>query len=252
MHGTSHLKDGLLGLADVIQCELICVTRIRKDRKQIAKPFFVNCRSEDRFETKAMRSFAPEVLGGYLFANRPGTAWLASMLDGQNDHSLREFQCDNCLRDLLVIPLEVDKDTIDVLDIHFAQRLEPELFGLLTMIAPALSQSWKNRCTGMFTEHILEDTYAEFGVFGEPILSTKNPANLTRVEFRLSALISVGQNVKAISESMHISASTVRSHLRSIYTKTHCHSFSELTYLLMSAKACGRSVDNTQRSKAVG
>lgn len=251
MHGTLHLKDGLRGLADAIECDLISVTRIRKDRRKSSKPIIVNCGLGDKLQTNRVRSFAPVVLGGYLFSNRPGTTWLASMLDCQDDQSLRAFQVENGLRELLIIPLEVDKNTIDLMDIHFSQRLDPELYGLLTLIAPALSQSWKDRCTGMFTEHILEETIAELGVFCDPILSTKNPARLTRVEFRLCSLIRVGQNTKAISASMHISASTVRSHLRSIYSKTKCHSFSELTHLLLSDKASGSPVDYGPQSQSV-
>ncbi len=61
-----------------------------------------------------------------------------------------------------------------------------------------------------------------------------NPAGLSRAEFRVCLLLSRGLSVKAVSEELGLSDNTVRSHLRTIYSKTETASLPELIYLIMS------------------
>ncbi|MEP0563848.1 MAG: helix-turn-helix transcriptional regulator, partial [Paracoccaceae bacterium] len=61
-----------------------------------------------------------------------------------------------------------------------------------------------------------------------------NPANLSRAEFRVCLMLSKGLPVKGVVQELGTTEATVRSHLRSIYSKTNVHGMAELLYLILS------------------
>lgn len=67
------------------------------------------------------------------------------------------------------------------------------------------------------------------------ILTSGNPAGLSKAEYRVCSLLVRGFGAKAISGSLGVSESTVRSHLRSIYSKTNTHGQRELMFRLLGA-----------------
>ena len=68
----------------------------------------------------------------------------------------------------------------------------------------------------------------------EPILGTSNPARLSRAEFRVCLLLSRGLSVKGVTVELGLSEATIRSHLRSIYSKTQTSGLAELVYRILS------------------
>ena len=52
------------------------------------------------------------------------------------------------------------------------------------------------------------------------LLDTSNPAELSRSEYRICAMVREGLLARAIADELGVSESTVRSHLHSIYAKT--------------------------------
>ena len=68
-----------------------------------------------------------------------------------------------------------------------------------------------------------------------PILGVANPAKLSRAEFRVCLLLSRGLSVKGVTAELGLSEATVRSHLRSIYSKTEVAGLPELLYRILSA-----------------
>ena len=68
----------------------------------------------------------------------------------------------------------------------------------------------------------------------EAILGISNPAKLSRAEFRVCLLLSRGLSIKGVTDELSLSEATVRSHLRSIYSKTEASGLPELVYRLLS------------------
>ncbi len=63
-----------------------------------------------------------------------------------------------------------------------------------------------------------------------------NPANLSRAEFRVCLLLSHGLSVKGVTDELRLSEATVRSHLRSVYSKTETTGHAELLYRILSSE----------------
>jgi DNA-binding CsgD family transcriptional regulator len=112
---------------------------------------------------------------------------------------------------------------------------------LLNSLAPVLSETWRNRAQGLFTENLLhraEVHRAPQG--GKAILSTDNPARLSRAEYRVGLMLSRGLSTDEVKSALNIRESTLRTHLGNLYAKTHAQSLSELVYLLVSASPMAR------------
>lgn len=67
-------------------------------------------------------------------------------------------------------------------------------------------------------------------------LSHRNPAKLSRSEYRVCLLLSRGLSLKAVRQELGISNSTLRTHLRNIYAKSGVSSLAELTYHLLTVE----------------
>jgi DNA-binding NarL/FixJ family response regulator len=69
------------------------------------------------------------------------------------------------------------------------------------------------------------------------MLSTSNPAHLSRAEFRVCLLLSRGLSVAGVCSELSLADTTVRSHLRNIYAKSDTSSLAELIYCLIKPES---------------
>lgn len=183
-------------------------------------------------------SFSQYLLGHGIGQAQPGSVWLLSEV--APELAVRDRLADRIsvahpqTREVMAAVLEPRQRTADIVEIHFTRGLAPREAETLGMLVGIVSRAWRHRNGNMFPA-------AEPGrvapapaeqVAGN-ILGPENPAGLSRSEYRVCSLVCRGMNAKRISDSLRISESTVRSHLRSIYAKTGSAGHAQLMYRLL-------------------
>ncbi len=165
---------------------------------------------------------------------RPGTVWLRTAVEVEADPALALFHSRRNLRELAVINLATDQTTSDYLEMHFAEPLTPSQHALLNSLAQTLSEAWRNRTEGLFIANVLGKEETDAQPASEPdVLSHRNPARLSRAEYRVCLLLSRGLQLDAVCSELAIAKSTLRTHLRNIYAKTATENLPELLYALL-------------------
>jgi DNA-binding CsgD family transcriptional regulator len=144
------------------------------------------------------------------------------------------------LKDIFVVVLESRTGHSDYLEIHHRREAGRSFEAKLDMLGPLLSRFWANRKPGLVADCLgrrkLQRVSGGNAMTPDvPLLSDLNPAGLTRSEFRVCMLVRRGLTVKAISEELALSVTTIRTHLRSIYAKTGVSGFNELAHRLIAA-----------------
>jgi DNA-binding CsgD family transcriptional regulator len=176
------------------------------------------------------------MLGPVLDASRPGSIWFRSMVD-EFSSDLSDFHAMRSMRELAVVPLESGDRFTDAVEFHFTDKLRNHHHLLLNSLAPVVSSTWRGRSKGLFTESILQKSGARREAeIQAPILSPENPARLSRSEYRVGLMLSHGLQIGEVKSSLKIQESTLRTHLSSLYAKTHATGLSELVYLLVSSR----------------
>jgi DNA-binding NarL/FixJ family response regulator len=103
-----------------------------------------------------------------------------------------------------------------------------------------MARTWANRQVGLVTRMVVNHRAAAEPAPARPvpamILSPSNPARLSRAEFRVCLLLSRGLSVTGVSDELAVSEATVRSHLRSIFSKTETSGLAELVFALLRSK----------------
>lgn len=185
--------------------------------------------------TEVDRSYARCVLGAYLDRPRVGSVWLSSLADERNDLALLTFQETARIAETVVIPLALEDKRIDYLELHFATPLSERSRLLLDMVAGALSRIWATRRPGLFADAVLSSrTEQRASPVQGRLLSTANPARLSRAEFRVCLLLSRGLSQSGICKELSISPATYRTHLRNILKKAGAATLTELLFVLLA------------------
>ena len=238
------IVSALETIAEGLQAEAVALSRMKIETAGSERCITFDRRSENEVGCVLRRSFARSVLGHYFTKQACGTVWLRSLVEEDPDPALSEFHRQRKLSDLVIIPLAASRTAADFLEIHLVDRIAPVDHAVLNAIAPVLSRTWARRDPGLFTE--LQLTRAsvsrEAATSGGAILSVENPARLSRAEYRVCLMLSRGLSQDAVQDELGISTSTLRAHLRSIYSKTGTGSQAELFYALL------RSTDEVRRS----
>ena len=180
------------------------------------------------------RSYANCVLGRYVDRPRPASVWFSSLTEGHDDPALEVFQERTRIAETVVVALALEDKWADYLEIHFAVAPAGGAQGLFNTLADTLSRTWARRSPGLFSDAILANRAQSASRPKEPLLSTSNPARLSRAEFRVCVLLSRGLTTTAVCSELAISPSTLNAHLRSIFAKTETNSLVELLYLLLA------------------
>ncbi|WP_170311780.1 helix-turn-helix transcriptional regulator [Sulfitobacter sabulilitoris] len=183
------------------------------------------------------RSYGGALLGEFLTSAKIGSIWFKTQVDAEIDVALAEFHRRRNLREMVVIPLEAQDRTVDVLELHFEHDMTPSQVDIVTMLAATLTGTWKNRSLGLMAGAVvLHRARAAHATLDAPILSHQNPAGLSRAEYRVCVLMSRGLSVKSVRRELSISPSTLRTHLRHIYLKTSLSGQTELAHHLLTKR----------------
>ncbi len=236
LQGQAPLRGALQKLAEGLGAEAVALTRVANTPGGESRALIHDSKAPLRDALD--RSFAGCVLGRYVGKPKAGTLWLHSMCDTDSDPALTGFQRRRRLSELAVIPLAVEGDSVDFIEMHFAERLAPGAHALLNMMLSTLTRTWARRSPSLFSDVMLRpQTGRAQKPANLPILGINNPAGLSRAEFRICHLLSRGLSTKVVQSELSISDSTLRTHLRNIYAKTGTHSQAELIYQLLSTPA---------------
>lgn len=246
LHGSMSLSDALEAVSKAISADVAVLSRTtRSDDKSRVVAFF-DAKRSDRDTSILKRAYAPDVLGVYYTRMGKGTSWFLS--DHQDDQSfertsgLSSWQLSRGIVDIVVVGLETTGLQMDFVEFHFPDILNRAEKEQIEAMLPTLVRAWSGRKTGLVTQaHIDEriltaraNAKADRIKPDEPILGTSNPARLSRAEFRVCLLLSRGLSVKGVTVELGLSEATIRSHLRSIYSKTQTSGLAELVYRILS------------------
>lgn len=235
LQGAMPIRRALQSIAQSLGAEAIALTRAARGNERNSKSIFYDLHPT---HTPLADSFAETILGKYFSSPQTGTIWYRSTVEEDMNPRLALFVRKRRLSETVIIPLNIDQNSIDFFELHFAYYPNSETHALLNMIGATLSQTWAKRSSGLFTDSVLGSQRSERRV--EPnkyILSFENPFQLSRAEYRVCVLLSKGLSNNSLCESLNISLSTLRTHLRHIFEKTQTARQAELVYLLLTQKS---------------
>ena len=235
LQGRTPLRTGLGRLRDAFGAEAVVLSRVGQGGS--ARALAADVLSDKARGPRIEESFAKALLGRYVLRPRVGSLWFSDQLSTEDCPKFRALQRDRGLSELVVLVLEVEPKAVTFLEMHFRHRLCPEGRGALNALATTLLNMWGQRATGSFSDALLTGpapSAAEANPDEVQILSTGNPAHLSRAEFRVCTLLSTGLSASRTRQELNISDSTLRSHLRQIYLKTDCANMAELLYKLLA------------------
>lgn len=241
LHGGVSFSDSLRHFLISVGAEAGMIARVMHNNNHVKKFLEIDLRDADPYIPKLKRSYANCVLKEYLTKAQSSRLWLSSQSDETLNHyddpSLIEWQSTRSMHELVVIVLSTGAHKSEFLELHFREAITPALYGALEFLLPTMCRAWSNRTEGIFSA-ALHDRNRHFGSknITQPILSYSNPAQLSRAEFRVCMLLSTGVSITAVASELSVCVATVRSHLRSIYSKTNTSGHPELVYRLLSTQ----------------
>lgn len=254
LHGAMPLGDALGALASGLGAAGAAIAR--HHHKSEERPRLV---ALSPGKIQLPRAYCHEVMGHHFGRARAGSVWfLSDMLDDPAwglSRGLDTWLQADSVREIVVIPMAVTRQSVDYLELHFAAPLTRKEQQEIEALVPMIERSWTGRKPGLVARATLEGRAIPAYVSNEnerprwdsPILGMTNPAGLSRAEFRVCLLLSRGLSVKGVSDELGLSDNTVRSHLRAIYSKTETSSLPELIYLILSVTEDERAPAVTAR-----
>lgn len=246
VHGSMPLSDALSTIAQSLDSEAAAVTRDARGEGRGRLVAAFDARADDRDVTSFQRGFADDVLGEFYNRVRAGTVWFLSDHKGvdaaEPSVGLSYWRLSRGIVEIAVVAMETAGVQNDYLELHFKSDLDRAAKAEIETLMPTLVRAWAGRKTGLVTRAQMdermvrarENAKAERIKPSEPILGVSNPARLSRAEFRVCLLLSRGLSVKAVTDELGLSESTIRTHLRSIYSKTETSGLAELLYRILS------------------
>ena len=243
LHGAGCLRDALSDLSDLTGGRAIVIHRTCEltGRTRTVAMLDRGARAGDR---PLALPLGVSLLRLSVPAARPGTLWVLSDFDRAEREGLDpralDWMADRRLRDAVVVPLDRSGTDLDVLEIHFQAPVSQRLRESLEVAASAASTAWRRRQEGRISR-LLSATPAIAGSFerqdgagrASP-LAPGNPLDLTGAEMRVCVLLRNGHSSREMTEILRISDSTLRTHLRSVYSKVGASGQIELVRLLLS------------------
>jgi len=186
-------------------------------------------------------SFADGLFGDSLARPRAASVWLGSAHEGDAhcppDPALGIWQARRKLDEFAVLVLSGGVTTRDHIELHYRERLPLPAQATLAAVLPTMARTWASRQVGLVTRtvvsHRIRQNPQPSSAAREALLSVANPARLSRAEFRVSLLLSRGLSAAGVASELGVSEATIRSHLRSIYSKTDVSSLAELLFHLL-------------------
>lgn len=189
-------------------------------------------------------SFADGFFGPAMQVPRSASIWLGSAQANEprqeGNPALIEWQRSRDFKEFVVLVLSGGATVRDHIEMHFSHQLTQDVLQKLSALLPTLSRTWAARQVGLVTRTVVNHRVANRPNLADPtsrpILSSTNPARLSRAEFRVCLLLSRGLSVAGISEELKLSDATIRTHLRNTYAKVNTNCLAELVFLLLSPR----------------
>lgn len=248
LHGSMALADALSALARGFGAEAAVVSRhqVKQDRPR-AVAIHDSCIEQSDELTIIRRPMCQDVLG-YLYGKaKASTVWfLSDHVEDANwvpSQTLEHWLASRRISEIVVIVLAGTVTHQDCIELHFERPLAYSEKLEFESLVPTFVRSWGGRKSGLVTQAQMDARMIRHCGAAEsarlspamPILGVSNPAKLSRAEFRVCVMLSRGLSVKGVTEELGLSEATVRSHLRSIYSKTEVSGMQELMYRILSA-----------------
>lgn len=166
------------------------------------------------------------LLGSDPGALTPGSLWrlraIRDMPGFDKSPAAREWQSRPQVQEVSLAILSNRDGTIDALELSFdhVRDVHPDIPPFL--ITTAMANAWDVALPGLIDRVIMARRRGSERKPDEvAVLSAENPYGLSRAELRVCHLLADGQTAKQIAEDLDLSVSTVRTHLRNIYSKTN-------------------------------
>lgn len=247
LHGSMSLEDSLKSLAVGFGAEAAVISRHQRmqDRPRQAAMFDV---AEGQADVPVIRRpLCTDVLGYFYRKARASTVWF--LTDHRDDaewtgtQTLVNWSAARDIKEIAVVVLGDNQQQRDCIEFHFIEELAYSQKLELETLVPTLVRAWAGRKSGLVTQAQMDERMVRARAAAQatklkpnaPILGMSNPAGLSRAEFRVCLLFSRGLSVKAVTQELGLSESTIRSHLRSIYSKTEVSGMQELMYRILSS-----------------
>lgn len=246
LHGSMSLDETLRALATGCNAVSAALARHHRGEKlpRTVALFDTNSRSPDLPTLK--RPLTRDAMGYMYTKAKPATVWF--MTDLLNDPAwsssqmLSNWRLTREIAEIVVISLGGTQKR-DFVEFHFSHPLKHSEKLEFEALTPTIVRSWAGRKKGLVAEKLMGPRRAPMvssrhnRAMVEPLLSVANPAGLSRAEFRVCLMLSKGLSVKGVVSELGTTEATVRSHLRSIYSKTEVSGIAELLYLILSMDA---------------
>ena len=256
LHGSMPICEALRFLALGFEADAAVLSRHTRHMDRPRAVAIYDSQSDDPEAALLRRPMCRDVLGYLYDKARASTVWFLS--DYVEDakwsatQTLQNWRAVRRIQEVVVVSLAIDVRHSDYLEFHFSRELAYSERLELEALVPTLVRSWAGRKQGLVTQAQMDERMVRAQAAAEasrlqpdtPILDASNPARLSRAEFRVCLLLSRGLSIKGVIEELALTESTVRSHLRSIYSKTHVSGMQELMYRMLNT----RRVEETRRS----
>lgn len=247
LHGSMPLFDALEALAYGFDSECAALTRHHRS-EATARPVVICDRRRGEADIpKLGRALAVDVMGYFYDKARASTVWFLSDhvddADWSKSSTLENWEATREIVEIVVMVLASGQQQSDYIEFHFDRPLQRSEKLEFQSLLPTIVRSWAGRKTGLVTQTRMDarvararaEVEADKLKWNAPILGMSNPAKLSRAEFRVCLLLARGLSVKGVTEELGLTDATVRTHLRSIYSKTDTASLAELLYRILSA-----------------
>lgn len=248
LHGSMSIGDALRYLAVGFGAEAAVLSRHTRQTDRPRAVAIFDSQNEDADAVILRRPMCKDVLGYLYDQARTSTVWfLSDHLDDakwSSTQTLQNWRSVRRIQEIAVVTLAGDVRHSDYLEFHFTRELAYSERLELEALVPTLVRSWSGRKQGLVTQAQMDDRLVRAQAAAaasrlqpeSPVLDAANPARLSRAEFRVCLLLSRGLSTKAVIEELALTESTVRSHLRSIYSKTNVSGMQELMYRLLNTQ----------------
>lgn len=241
LHDAGDLEAALIQVVNASRAEVGVLTRRDNTQGNHRHLVVTDPRGKKRLTPTLKRSCACALLGERARTALSGSIWLRSdHVEGlpASEAWLDEWCRARGIAEIVVVVLDSSRRFSDFLELHFSTPPGPRLLAELQELVDALVYSWSRRRTGCIVERYWAarrtSQSAPAGT-GPSILDATNPISLSRCEYRVCLLVGRGMNAKAIADELALTEATVRSHLRSIFSKSGVSSQVELMYHLHGA-----------------
>ncbi len=249
LHGSMSLQGALAALATSLDASAAAIARHyhrREEQPRAVALYDVETNNPDA-PVLLRRALCQDVLGYMFKKSRNATIWFESDLADDpswiGTQTLTNWKAVRELKEVVVVSLSSTHQHDDYIEFHFDRVLSRAERMELETLVPTIVRSWSGRKQGTVTQATVDDRIVRARnkakssqlVWDAPILGMSNPARLTRAEFRVCMLLSHGLSVKGVTDELGLSESTIRSHLRAIYSKTETSNLAELLYRILSS-----------------